>query len=251
MTPAALDAAPPILTVVTVVFNGAAEIARTIDSVLTQTYTGIEYIVIDGGSSDGTPEIVRAYGAAISSFVSEPDRGVYDAMNKGAALARGDYLLFMNCGDVFVAPQTVALVMPSATHEQREVLFGGWLRRQAEGRHQPCVPRLAEGIFNHQAVIYSRALHAAHGGYASVRGFTTADYLFFSSLLASGTVACKRVDVPIALIDVQGMSAGPQSLSQKLAIDFLHGRSGRLRLIAVLALHPLKVRLKRWLSGPT
>jgi glycosyltransferase involved in cell wall biosynthesis len=238
-----------VVTVVTAVFNGAADIDRTIDSVLAQTYRDVEYIVIDGASNDGTQDIVRTYGDAVSVFISEPDRGVYEAMNRGIALARGDYLVFMNCGDEFVCPGALASAMAFASPSRLEALFGGWLRRRADGRHESRTPRLSEGIFNHQAVIYSRALHQLYGPYAVTPGFTTADYLFFSQLIASGAVVIKAIDVPIALIDVHGMSAGPQTLSQKVAIDFLHGRSGRGLLIAVLALHPLLLRMRRLLGA--
>lgn len=235
------------VTVVTAVYNGAAEIARTIDSVLSQTYEDVEYIVIDGASNDGTQAIVRAYGGAIADFVSEPDRGVYEAMNKGATRARGDYLLFMNCGDEFATPDALAKAMAFASPARAEALFGRWLRRRADGQHEPRAPELPRGLFNHQAIVYSRVLHQRYGAYPVVPGFTTADYWFFSQLIASGAVACQEIDVPLALIDVHGMSAGPQTLSQKVAIDYLHGRSGRRLLIAVLALHPLWLRLRKLL----
>jgi glycosyltransferase involved in cell wall biosynthesis len=93
------EARLPIVSVITVVRNGSSLIEKTIRSVIAQTYPNIEYIVIDGGSSDGTAEIVRRYENRISYWISEPDRGIYDAMNKGLAAATGDYVWFMNAGD--------------------------------------------------------------------------------------------------------------------------------------------------------
>ena len=234
----------PKVTVVTVVFNGARDIARTIESALAQRYPHIEYVVIDGGSRDGTQDIVRRY-SRVDVFVSEPDRGVYDAMNKAVARASGDYLLFMNCGDVFEGPDALSKAMALASTGTEEVIFGGWVRVQADGAQRPCVPSLPAGLFNHQAVVYSRSIHSWHGDYVSVRGLTTADYLFFATLMVSGTVGLKTIDEPIARIDVGGVSAGLQTFSQKHAIEYLCGRTSRWKLILVLALHPAYHALKR------
>lgn len=91
----------PLITVITVVFNGASTIEDTIQSVINQTYGNIEYIVIDGGSSDGTIEILKRYEHAIDYWVSEKDDGIYDAMNKGITLASGIYVGMLNADDMF------------------------------------------------------------------------------------------------------------------------------------------------------
>lgn len=97
----------PVLSVITVVYNDEKNIERTINSVINQTYPYIEYIVIDGASKDKTLEIIRRYDKQISKIVSEPDKGIYDAMNKAMKLATGDYLLFMNSGDEIFDKDTV------------------------------------------------------------------------------------------------------------------------------------------------
>lgn len=104
----------PKLSVITIVYNNVKDIERTMLSVLNQTYKNIEYIVIDGNSSDGTTEVVSKYKDRLAKFVSENDRGIYDAMNKGLALATGDYVLFMNSGDEIYAADTVEDVFASA-----------------------------------------------------------------------------------------------------------------------------------------
>lgn len=102
------------LSVITIVYNNVRDIERTMLSVLNQTYTNIEYIVIDGASTDGTVEVIKKYSDRLAQFISEKDRGIYDAMNKGLALATGDYVLFMNSGDEIYAPETVTDVFAAA-----------------------------------------------------------------------------------------------------------------------------------------
>lgn len=97
----------PSITIITVVFNGEKYIEKTIRSILSQTYNNIEYIVIDGGSTDGTIEIVRKYRGKISYWISEPDNGIFDAMNKGASVATGEYIYYLNAGDAFYSDNTL------------------------------------------------------------------------------------------------------------------------------------------------
>ena len=104
----------PKLSVITIVYNNVRDIERTVLSVLNQTYPNIEYLVIDGASSDGTLEILKKYEGRLAKLISEKDKGIYDAMNKGLALASGDYILFMNSGDELYASDTVENVFASA-----------------------------------------------------------------------------------------------------------------------------------------
>ena len=90
------------VSIITVVYNNAQTIRDAIDSVLTQTYKDIEYIIIDGASTDGTIDIVKSYGDKITKFISEPDKGLYDAMNKGIALATGDIVGILNSDDFYI-----------------------------------------------------------------------------------------------------------------------------------------------------
>ncbi len=88
-----------------------------------QDYANLEYIVIDGGSADGSLEVIERHAADITRWVSEPDRGIYDAMNKGVAMATGDYCIFMNAGDTFVAPDTVNTVV-AGMERGDDVVYG-------------------------------------------------------------------------------------------------------------------------------
>ena len=90
------------VSIITISYNAEKTLEQTIKSVINQTYKNIEYIIIDGGSTDNTLNIINNNEAKITKWISEPDKGLYDAMNKGAELAQGDYLIFMNAGDTFV-----------------------------------------------------------------------------------------------------------------------------------------------------
>ena len=104
----------PKLSVITIVYNNVHDIERTMLSVIRQTYPDIEYLVIDGASTDGTVAVIERYAHRISRWVSEPDEGIYDAMNKGLAMATGDYVLFMNSGDEIYDEHTVEAVFATA-----------------------------------------------------------------------------------------------------------------------------------------
>lgn len=97
----------PLVTVVTVVFNAVNTISETIESIALQTYDNIQYIVIDGGSDDGTLKVINKYLNNIDIFISEKDNGIFDAMNKGLLLATGSYINFMNSGDWFADNRVV------------------------------------------------------------------------------------------------------------------------------------------------
>jgi glycosyltransferase involved in cell wall biosynthesis len=112
----------PILSVITVVYNNVNDVERTLLSVLGQTYAGMEYIVVDGKSTDGTLQVIEKYKERITKLISEKDEGIYDAMNKGLAAATGDYVIFMNSADEFYSPETVANVF--ATADDADIYYG-------------------------------------------------------------------------------------------------------------------------------
>ncbi|MGB4399247.1 MAG: glycosyltransferase family 2 protein [Daejeonella sp.] len=112
----------PKLSVITIVYNNVSDIERTILSVLNQTYPSIEYIIVDGASTDGTLDILTSYESRLSRLISEKDAGIYDAMNKGLREATGDYVLFMNSGDEIYAADTVEKVF--ASHPDADIYYG-------------------------------------------------------------------------------------------------------------------------------
>lgn len=114
----------PKITVVTVCFDSKETIRETIESVLGQIYDNLEYIIVDGGSSDGTVEIVKEYSDRIETFISEPDRGIYDAMNKGVQVASGEIISFLNSDDVYVDNSVLSEVSDMFERSKCSMLCG-------------------------------------------------------------------------------------------------------------------------------
>lgn len=114
----------PLITVVTVVYNGVEDLEKTIQSVLNQTYPNIEYIIIDGGSTDGTIDIIKKYQGRLAYWVSEPDEGIYYAMNKGIQKATGEWIHFRNCGDYFFDIDAVEKMFSNPVANEVMLLHG-------------------------------------------------------------------------------------------------------------------------------
>ena len=116
----------PKFSIITVTYNASSLMGATLESVLSQTYTNYEYILVDGGSTDDTVAVAKASGIEFAHIVSERDNGIYDAMNKGMALATGDYLCFLNAGDAFFAPDTLQTIVDAIADETElpDVLYG-------------------------------------------------------------------------------------------------------------------------------
>ena len=110
--------------IITVAFNASETIAATLDSISRQKEVDVEIIVIDGGSTDGTIEIVKSYGNAVTYFISEKDDGIYDAMNKGAALASGDIVAFLNADDFYTNDDVLKLVQFAFASDNATVVAG-------------------------------------------------------------------------------------------------------------------------------
>ena len=114
----------PKISVITVCYNSAGTIAETIESVLSQDYPNLEYIIVDGVSTDGTLEIVRSFGSKITKIVSEPDKGLYDAMNKGIGLATGDIIGIINSDDIYANNCVFSDVVHAFVEKKVDVVYG-------------------------------------------------------------------------------------------------------------------------------
>jgi glycosyltransferase involved in cell wall biosynthesis len=114
--------------IITVTYNAAQWLERTIQSIVNQNYPDIEYIIVDGGSTDGTVDIITNYELRITKWISEPDNGLYDAMNKGLQLATGNYVWFINAGDRIHSPNTLQEIAnhlsPFTLHPSPDIIYG-------------------------------------------------------------------------------------------------------------------------------
>ena len=130
----------PKFSIITVTYNAGKVLEDTIQSVITQTYKNVEYIIVDGKSTDGTMDIVNRYREHIHTIVSEPDKGLYDAMNKGIDLATGDYLCFLNAGDELHEDDTLQLIVHSLNGEKElpDVIYGETAIVDEEGHFCVC-----------------------------------------------------------------------------------------------------------------
>lgn len=122
----------PFVSIITVVFNGELTLERTILSIMALEYDALEYIVVDGDSSDGTKDIIKRYSKSISRWISEPDKGLYDAMNKGLAIAKGDYVWFLNAGDEVARPGLLKHIFDLCS--DADVYYGDTMIVDFEGR---------------------------------------------------------------------------------------------------------------------
>jgi len=163
----------PLVSIVTVALNRAATIGRTIESVQRQTYRPLEHIVIDGGSHDGTVEILRGYGARIDHWQSEPDRGISDAFNKGLARATGAVIGLVNADD-WLAPGQVATAVEALERSGADFVFGDLLYHDAGGRARfrirgdpDYASKLGRGMpdVNHPTVLAWREVYQRIGGF--------------------------------------------------------------------------------------
>ncbi len=154
-------AGKPVITVITVVYNGVNFIRQTIESVLHQQYDNVEYIIIDGGSTDGTLELIKSYEDAVDYWVSEPDNGIYDAMNKGIACSTGDYLLFLNARDELVTDLSVVIKTLSEgyvmAYGKANMLRDDGTLSYIKGKPLKSLGKLVRGTpLCHQAIFYRR-----------------------------------------------------------------------------------------------
>ena len=122
--------------VITVTYNSASTLRRALESVACQSYREVEHIVIDGGSTDGTTECVRAHGRHVAAYVSEPDRGIYDAMNKGLSRAQGDVIAFLNADDRYASTSTLQVVADFFAEHDVDAALGDVAYFRPEAPHR-------------------------------------------------------------------------------------------------------------------
>jgi len=178
----------PLITVITVVLNGEKYLEQTIQSVINQTYPNVEYIIIDGGSTDGTLDIVKKYEDRIDYWVSEKDRGIYDAMNKGITTATGSYVLLLNSDDYFFANKILQDIIVHLNEISKfpDIVYGDTCALEEINEQQTkyiVAPRSIHVLkytmaFCHNSALVKLKLYKMLGLY-SLKFFITSDHDFF------------------------------------------------------------------------
>lgn len=208
---------PALISVITVAYNEETTIEKTILSVVTQNYSPIEYIIVDGGSTDGTVDIIRKYESHIAYWISEKDEGIYDAMNKGLKYASGEWSIFMNSGDWFYDETVIEKVFSDKYSSAIGVIYGAVEFRFANEEiiQQPySLPHILKGMaFSHQSAFVRTSL-LKQSPY-NVHFRIVADYEFFLREYKLG-VGFQYVPEVIASFDkLTGISASPSYLNYK------------------------------------
>jgi glycosyltransferase involved in cell wall biosynthesis len=198
----------PLVTVITVVFNAVDSIEQTINGVLGQTYENIEYIVIDGKSNDGTLEIIKKYSDKITRWISEEDKGVYDAMNKGVAMATGEWINFMNAGDVFCDKNTVESLFEGIS-EDTDLVYGNAIEKLVSGGAKNLeagenLENLWKGaLFGHESLFVKSNI--IKNNLFNLKYKVAADYDFIMKCFYKG-YKFEKVGVDVLLFSLPGFS---------------------------------------------
>jgi glycosyltransferase involved in cell wall biosynthesis len=198
----------PKITIVTVVYNAEDVVAETLESISRQSYVNKEVIIIDGDSEDETLSVVRKYKDVVSVVVTEPDAGIYDAMNKGARLASGDYITFLNAGDTYYEDDVIERVFEDRGAHGYDVIYGSNYYKK-NNMHQLQIPRPLElfyaGMpFNHQSAFVKSEI-VKNSPFKSEIYRIQCEYDFLLGLYLNGH-SFYRSDVIVAIYQAGGYS---------------------------------------------
>jgi len=196
------------LSVITVNYNNKAGLQRTIDSVVCQTWRDFEWIVIDGGSTDGSKELLEQYQQHFAYWCSEPDGGVYNAMNKGIARAKGDYLLFLNSGDALYDENVLQTI--DDIHSSADIITGQAIRMDTNELLRQYDKNLLMQLYldtlNHQATFIKRELFKDTCYDESLK--IVSDWKFWMEAILWKRASVDVVDVIVTKQDMNGISGG-------------------------------------------
>lgn len=208
------------LSIITINYNNAEGLRKTMESVFAQTSKGFEYIVIDGASSDDSVDIIKEYAQKLEigdcklenlQWISEPDSGIYEAMNKGLKMCHGEYTLMLNSGDYLVDEHVVDRIIPELHSE--DIIQGNLIedmpdkriRNRGYGRTEISFIDALGGYILHQAAFIRMSVHEKYGYYDDLYK-KNADTYFFINALALGNATFRYVDIDIANFDMHGIT---------------------------------------------
>ena len=200
------------LSIITINLNNAEGLRKTIESVVFQTFTDYEYIIIDGASTDGSVDIIKQYADKITYWVSEPDKGIYNAMNKGILQAKGEYCLFLNSGDWLLDDSVLDNIFSVVFDD--DIVYGNVIKISDNGQevYKGCA-ELGISLYSltvkrmvHQACLIKRELFTTFGLYSESYKIAS-DWKFFVDTIILGNVSVRHIDIIISCYDMKGISS--------------------------------------------
>ena len=208
------------LSIITINYNNARGLERTIKSVICQTFTNYEYIIVDGGSTDGSLEVINKYADHISKWVSEPDEGIYNAMNKGTRMASGEYFNYMNSGDCFCDAHVLEDIFLS--NNNSDIITGmhepNGIRNV--GKNGITMLSLYKWAIDHQASFIRRELCIKHPYDEKYK--IVSDWKFFIEVLIFDNCSFKYIERNIVKVESGGISETQHQLDSQERNAVLH-----------------------------
>jgi glycosyltransferase involved in cell wall biosynthesis len=247
------------VSIITVVRNGEKHIEQCIQSVLAQTYSPIEHIIVDGASTDGTVDILREYDSRIAYWQSEPDNGIYDAMNKGSQLARGDYALYLNSDDYLYGGHAIETVVQAGlTEAERPLVLAGrimcaWEEEVLDWQWPPSEAWIQKYRPTHQATLLASDIYKAIPYNPGFRIAADAD--LWERIRLSGLFRLRYVDTVVSVFRLGGACSNASKmeyygyLEQEISRYLNHQRFSLFRVLLGAVAAGTKIAARRIL-GP-
>lgn len=202
-----------MISIITINLNNKDGLIKTIESVINQTHKDYEYIIIDGGSTDGSIDIIKEYAEKIDYWVSEPDKGIYNAMNKGIAKAHGEYLNFMNSGDAFYNETVLSKILP---YLNKDIVSGkNYYENGVHGfyRNEIKLSDFFKGTLPHQATFIKKTFFDTYLYDENLK--IVSDWKFFIEALVFSNATFSNIDIIVCKFDGNGISAKQIELINK------------------------------------
>jgi glycosyltransferase involved in cell wall biosynthesis len=213
------------LSLVTINRNNAAGLEKTLQSVVSQTFKDFEYIIVDGASSDGSVEVIKKYEPQFLhlKWVSEPDSGIYNAMNKGIRMASGNYIQILNSADCLAAPDVTERMLAALEKAgQPSILYGNMVKCFPDGKkvvdqsfagQEITMRGMFSGTLNHDPAYICRDLFEKYGYYDETLKIVS-DWKWYLQAIVFGTEQPQYVDIDVTLFDMMGISETNLDLSK-------------------------------------
>ncbi|MFL5753386.1 MAG: glycosyltransferase family 2 protein [Bacteroidia bacterium] len=208
------DSEMPKISIITINYNDKTGLEKTIASVLEQTFSDMEYIVIDGGSTDGSVDVIRRHEGRIAHWTSEKDSGIFNAQNKGGSLATGEYLLFLNSGDLLADKDVLAAFAPQL--QAHDLVYGDLVVDNGRGRERNDMPDQLSVYFfmiaslAHPSTFISTTLFKKLNGYREELRIVSDFEFFLRAVLVNGA-SYFHVPLPVAVFNTNGISSDPKN----------------------------------------